>query len=123
MISGETELKLMFFIDLKENSYIVTVLLNNNLIMTIKDESLNNNTDLTHFKTTVNEDNKSQVFLFKQGKVIFNIYNVETNYIKPIKKDLINLENRKILTLDLETRMSKISGGSGKDYSCPAGRE
>jgi hypothetical protein len=94
-------------INIDDFSTTISVLLNNQLIFTIKDESLNNNKELSTFKRTIYDKNKTKIFYFELGELVFYNENVEVNYIKPIKKDVINFERPKILTLDLETRAVK----------------
>ncbi|RKF76578.1 putative DNA polymerase [Golovinomyces cichoracearum] len=71
--------------------------------MTIKDELLNRS-DLTTFKRTIFENKKTLVYCIEKGEVVFFTEKIRCGFIKPIGKVALNLDHRKIMTLDLETR-------------------
>jgi hypothetical protein len=117
--SGDVNMTLSFFITINKFFNEINVLLNNTPIFKIKDEIMDKD-DLSTFKRTITENEQDKVYIFENGKMVFYTENVKTTFIKKIKRqDLINFENPKIITLDLETRSVPIhpikEGKDGKE--------
>nr|CAA36327.1 DNA polymerase [Neurospora intermedia] len=118
--SGVDNMTLSFFITINKKYNEITVLLNNTPIFKIKDEKIMSEDDLSSFKRTITENEQDKVYVFENGEMVFFSENVKTSFIKKItRQDLINFENPKIITLDLETRSVPIhpikEGKDGKE--------
>ena len=122
--SGSENMTLSFFITIQGKYNEITVLLNNTPIFKIKDEEneklFAEKKGLSSFKRTITENGQDKVYFFESGELVFFTENVKTTFIKKITRtDLINFDNPKILTLDLETRSVPIhpikEGKDGKE--------